>query len=388
MPSNALHAAFRDASARAEQLRLIEAQPELLEEEDDSWEKWLPLHNAARWGADGACVRAALAAYPEAAKLASKGGYEALHLASMGGNVDAVRAIIEVYPEGALKKDNNGRTPLDEAREGSSPAHEAIVEAILALPGVAEAELAEQQLRAARAQELMRPEYANDECEGDISEVGELGRSVVAGCGISAMAVDEDEASGEEAEDESSLSAGVAAGARSLAYRMVRAASNALWRSDSAEASQSSRAEIAAFFTERAKFIPLRLELNERRSARPSASSLRRARSPVPAPARPIWRTLDLAHARPFRRASPDEPTACHRTAGPLPLLCRRFAASFDCGGRAPGAQVPEVAGGRAARVRVHGQGRGPRPGQERGQAQAGDHARATFDPLRAAPRV
>ena len=150
MPSNTLHAAFRDATAEAEQLRLIAESPSMLEEEDDSWEKWLPLHNAARWGVSGAAVRAALTAYPDAAKISSKGGYEALHLAAMGGHTDVVSAIVEMYPEGALKKDNNGRTPLDEAREGSSPEHESIVELLLALPGLREADEAEQQLRAAR----------------------------------------------------------------------------------------------------------------------------------------------------------------------------------------------------------------------------------------------
>ena len=157
MPSNELHAAFRDgAEAEAEQLRLIAESPQFLEDEDDSWECWLPLHNASRWGASFDAVAAALAAYPEAAKIASKGGYEALHLCAMGGHVNAVSAIIDVYPEGALKKDNHGRTPLDEAREGSSPEHEAIVEKLLALPGVQEADAAEAELRAARAQELMR----------------------------------------------------------------------------------------------------------------------------------------------------------------------------------------------------------------------------------------
>lgn len=119
MPSNALHAAFRDATAEAEQVRLIAEAPQLLEEEDDSWEGWLPLHNAARWGASEAAIEVALTACPAAAKTSSKGGYEALHLAAMGGHLPVVRKIIELYPEGALRKDNNGRTPLDEAREGS-----------------------------------------------------------------------------------------------------------------------------------------------------------------------------------------------------------------------------------------------------------------------------
>ena len=61
MPSNSLHSAFRNPSDEAEQLRLIAEDPALLEEEDDSWEAWLPLHNAARWGASAAAVRAAVA---------------------------------------------------------------------------------------------------------------------------------------------------------------------------------------------------------------------------------------------------------------------------------------------------------------------------------------
>ena len=71
MPSNALHAAFRDASAEAEQLRLIAASPEMLEEEDDSWEGWLPLHNAARWGTLRSVAEAAVATCAAAAKTCS-----------------------------------------------------------------------------------------------------------------------------------------------------------------------------------------------------------------------------------------------------------------------------------------------------------------------------
>ena len=108
-----------------------------------------------------------------AAKVSSKGGYEPLHLCSMGGHVEAVEAIIEAYPEGALKKDHNGRTPLDEAREGSSPAHEKIVELLLALPGVAEADEAEAQLRASYAQALMRPD------DDEAGDGGEYSRSMM-----------------------------------------------------------------------------------------------------------------------------------------------------------------------------------------------------------------
>ena len=100
MPTNALHTAFQKQED-AEALRLIAESPQFLEEEDDSWEAWLPLHNAARWGASGEVVRAALQAFPDATKTSSKGGYEPLHLCSMGGHVEAVEAIIEIYPEGA-----------------------------------------------------------------------------------------------------------------------------------------------------------------------------------------------------------------------------------------------------------------------------------------------
>ena len=173
MPNtNSLHTAFKSGpDAAAEQLNIIAASPEFLEDEDDSWEGWLPLHNASRWGASKAAVSAALAAYPDAAKVSSKGGYEPLHLCSMGGHVEAVEAIVEVYPEGALKKDNHGRTPLDEAREGSSPAHERIVDLLLSLPGVREAEAAEQELRAAHAALLMRPDdEEEDEEDGNDNE--------------------------------------------------------------------------------------------------------------------------------------------------------------------------------------------------------------------------
>ena len=60
-------------------------------------------------------VRAALAAHPDAAKTPSKGGYEPLHLGAMGGYCSVVRPIIAVYPEGVLRADARGRTPLDVA---------------------------------------------------------------------------------------------------------------------------------------------------------------------------------------------------------------------------------------------------------------------------------
>ena len=269
--TNALHVLFRDpSSSSSEQLRLIAEQPELLEQEDDSWEGWLPLHNAARWGASFEAVQAALAAFPEAAKVGSKGGYEALHLASMGGHLEAVRAIVGSYPEGALKKDNNGRTPLDEAREGSSPSHEAIVAALLALPGVREADAAEQQLRAQHAEALMLPDCDDD---GNYREDTSVARSVVGSFGALAAGGGREEGAGadkadggadiDDADDADDAGFGVTSTALSLANRMFRAASNALWRSEEAAPEQSA-AELAAFFTERAKYIPLRLELRER----------------------------------------------------------------------------------------------------------------------------
>ena len=279
MPSNSLHSAFRNPSEEAEQLRLIAEDPALLEEEDDSWEAWLPLHNAARWGASAAAVRAAVSACPNAAKTSSKGGYEPLHLAAMGGHVEVIGAIVEMYPEGALKHDNNGRTPLDEAREGSSPAHEKIVELLLALPGVKEADEAEQQLRASRAAALMRTDDDEDDADFDAVLEERVGRSVVAGAGaraaqeqqaVSGAALSAEGAEESPAADDSYLLDGsMTASARSLASRMLRAASSALWRSEADEAEeQQSREEMASFFTERAKYIPLRLELRERKYLR------------------------------------------------------------------------------------------------------------------------
>ena len=307
MPTNSLHTAFKSGpDAAAEQLNIIAASPEFLEDEDDSWEGWLPLHNASRWGASKAAVSAALAAYPDAAKVSSKGGYEPLHLCSMGGHVEAVEAIVEVYPEGALKKDNHGRTPLDEAREGSSPAHERIVDLLLSLPGVREAEAAEQELRAAHAALLMRPDDEEEEDDGNDNEeladadgggglkgYKDHGRavmgSVVAGAAYTAAVQQQQRQAAAQAAAQHAASAAAEAGedgmdesgdgddgessslynigARQLASRMFRAASSALWRSEP-EASESDMAQVHQFFSERAKYIPLRLELRERRYLR------------------------------------------------------------------------------------------------------------------------
>ena len=159
--ANAAHLAFRKgAEAEAEQLAVIAAAPELLSQEDDSWEGWIPIHNAARWGVSERAVEAAVCAYPVGAKTPSRGGYEPLHLCAMGGHIGPVRAIVAAYPEGAFKKDNNGRTPLDEAREGG---HDEIVKLLLSLPGVAEADAAEQALRAARTAELLRDDDGEEE---------------------------------------------------------------------------------------------------------------------------------------------------------------------------------------------------------------------------------
>lgn len=152
----ALHAAFRKGSGgEAEQLELLSTTPDDLKKDDGSWEGWLPLHHAARWGTTLATATNAIEAYPEAAKAGSKGGYEPLHLAAMGGHADVVSALVAVYPEGVMKKDGNGRTPLDEAREGG---HDAIVATMLELPGVREADAAEREVRASRDAELMQNE--------------------------------------------------------------------------------------------------------------------------------------------------------------------------------------------------------------------------------------
>ena len=239
---NALHSAFRGgAECEEEQLRLIGAEPSLLEQEDDSWEGWLPLHNAARWGATKRATEAALAAFPEGAKSSSKGGYEPLHLAAMGGHQGCVQALLALYPEGAFKKDNNGRTPLDEARECD---HAPIASLILELPGAREMDAAEQQLRAARAAELLGEEPPDAGEEEEDQQAMETG------------------ADGDE-DDENSA-------ARSLANRMLRAASSALWRREEDGQSKplASRQQLGHFFSERAKYIPLRLELKERRMLR------------------------------------------------------------------------------------------------------------------------
>ena len=48
---------------------------------------------------------------------------------------------------------------------------------------------------------------------------------------------------------------------------MLRAASNALWRSEP-EQPQMSKEKLATFFVERANYIPLRLEMRERKTLR------------------------------------------------------------------------------------------------------------------------
>ena len=62
--------------------------------------------------------------------------------------------------------------------------------------------------------------------------------------------------------------------ARSLASRMLRAASNALWwreeETDVGRPSDAGKAQLSSFFTERAKYIPLRLELRERCTSPPT----------------------------------------------------------------------------------------------------------------------
>ena len=53
-----------------------------------------------------------------------------------------------------------------------------------------------------------------------------------------------------------------------LASRMLRAASSALWRTEASETQEGDQAAVGAFFSERAKYIPLRLELRERKCLR------------------------------------------------------------------------------------------------------------------------
>ena len=63
---------------------------------------------------------------------------------------------------------------------------------------------------------------------------------------------------------------GLAIPGRSLANRMLRAASSALWRRDEAagRAGDATKAALSGYFVERAKYIPLRLELSERKMLR------------------------------------------------------------------------------------------------------------------------
>ena len=63
----------------------------------------------------------------------------------MGGHLGVCEAIVAAYPEGVLKRDNNGRTPLEEAREGG---HEEVLQLFRALPGVLAAEEAEAESKA------------------------------------------------------------------------------------------------------------------------------------------------------------------------------------------------------------------------------------------------
>ena len=239
MPSNALHEAFRQGATEAElQLKLIGEQAALLEEEDDSWELWLPLHHASRWGTTKPVAQAAIAAFPDGAKTASKGGYEPMHLAAMGGHVGVCEALVETYPEGVLKKDNNGRTPLDEAREGG---YNGILAMFRAIPGVREAEEAEVQLRA---------QTFSARAEGEADSEDEDG-IVVSSSGAAAAEYDEESA---------------AAPARSLATRMIRATYSALWRTTTGR--DSTQTEVATFFAERARWIPMRLTQRERKMLR------------------------------------------------------------------------------------------------------------------------
>jgi len=107
--------------------------------------------------------------------------------------------------------------------------------ALLALPGVREADEAEQQLRAAHAAELMRPE--DETGEVDLMSAG-YGRCVMGSVVAARVAPppaaetsdhdlndDDDDVEDEEEVEEAGM-------ARSLAMRMLRAASNALWRSE------------------------------------------------------------------------------------------------------------------------------------------------------------
>ena len=75
---------------------------------------------------------------------------------------------------------------------------------------------------------------------------------------------DDEEEEEEELEEEDGSYSG---SARSLATRMFRAASNAFWRTETAEEAASNE-QLATFFVERAKYIPLRLEMRERKYLR------------------------------------------------------------------------------------------------------------------------
>ena len=48
------------AASASEQLTLVNEQPALLSQEDESWEQWLPLHHASRWGTTREVAAAAL----------------------------------------------------------------------------------------------------------------------------------------------------------------------------------------------------------------------------------------------------------------------------------------------------------------------------------------
>ena len=258
MPSNALHDAFRSGSA-SEQASLIQTHPELLGEEDDSWECWLPLHHAARWGASEAVVRAALAAHPDAAKTPSKGGYEPLHLGAMGGYCSVVRPIIAVYPEGVLRADARGRTPLDEAREGGFGE---CLELMRALPGVREADEAQRALRAQRAEA--------DLARGDAYESGDDAPLDDAAAAASEELPDAADAMEDDEEAESPSSSSTAYTIASSIYRMSTWLTGRGGGGGGGASGGGSvdAAAIGSFWTEKAKYIPLRLEPRERKLLR------------------------------------------------------------------------------------------------------------------------
>ena len=93
--SNELHDAFRQGpSASTLQLQLIREQPLLLSQQDDTWEGWLPLHHAARWGTLRSVAEAAIAAFAGAAKTVAAGIEAVVDKFVMGhlvlANTDAV----------------------------------------------------------------------------------------------------------------------------------------------------------------------------------------------------------------------------------------------------------------------------------------------------------